>query len=236
MLRMNVTPKELMADDEGFYRLFTSEKIISANGSYNKFKIKPGIGGNYLQFARRLDLFKFLVSGPGATIDHLQFHEKLIKNTVQAETEEPKESCSVQVKKYGEKLLNEYCPEMQEKNEKEVERILIEKSGTDAENVDLSNTWPDNSDKIDNVMEEQAGGSEQVKLVVGAQVKEYLDMNTVLAQKEEEIRNLKRTLMLKEEIIQKKVLEKIAANSRLKEAFSQLEKIHHLADTLPEKD
>eukprot|EP00092_Neocalanus_flemingeri_P083745 GFUD01105124.1.p1 GENE.GFUD01105124.1~~GFUD01105124.1.p1 ORF type:complete len:472 (+),score=136.39 GFUD01105124.1:45-1418(+) len=91
LLRMNMVPKKFVADDEGFYRLFTGDKMISPEfGEKHKFKIKPRLepvedsllGGSLLLFSTEFDLFKFLVSDDAADLLHLTFDEtKIIENS-----------------------------------------------------------------------------------------------------------------------------------------------------------
>eukprot|EP00092_Neocalanus_flemingeri_P015023 GFUD01016226.1.p1 GENE.GFUD01016226.1~~GFUD01016226.1.p1 ORF type:complete len:430 (+),score=131.29 GFUD01016226.1:53-1342(+) len=93
LLRMKIVPKKFVADDEGFYRLFTEDKMISPEfGEKNKFKIKPRLepvedsllGGSLLLFSTKFDLFKFLVSDDAADLIHLTFDEtKIIENCEQ---------------------------------------------------------------------------------------------------------------------------------------------------------
>merc|ERR1719470_767923 len=89
LLRRNVVPKRLIPDDEGYFRLFSSENKISEKLSKkHKFNTQQGqrdeqdslLDGNYLLFSSKLDLFKFLVSEDAADIEHLQFDGKKIKS------------------------------------------------------------------------------------------------------------------------------------------------------------
>eukprot|EP00092_Neocalanus_flemingeri_P032280 GFUD01035096.1.p1 GENE.GFUD01035096.1~~GFUD01035096.1.p1 ORF type:complete len:191 (+),score=70.88 GFUD01035096.1:55-573(+) len=81
LLRMNIVHKKLVADEEGYFRLFTNETKISPKmGKRHNFKIKPEFGGNLFLFSTKFGLFKFLVSEDAAEIDHLQFDKTKIEN------------------------------------------------------------------------------------------------------------------------------------------------------------
>eukprot|EP00092_Neocalanus_flemingeri_P015955 GFUD01017272.1.p1 GENE.GFUD01017272.1~~GFUD01017272.1.p1 ORF type:complete len:466 (+),score=146.61 GFUD01017272.1:40-1437(+) len=126
LLRMNMVPKKFVADDEGFYRLFTGDKMISPEfGEKHKFKIKPRLepvedsllGGSLLLFSTEFDLFKFLVSDDAADLLHLTFDEtKIIENS----------------EKTGEKIDNsvsqEKCkdPFLNKRKEREVRDVVAE--------------------------------------------------------------------------------------------------------------
>jgi len=59
-------------------------------------------------------------------------------------------------------------------------------------------------------------------------------VKSALLMKEEEIRSLKKKLLVKEKMIQAEILEKTSAKSSLKEALSQLDKINQLSLTVTE--
>eukprot|EP00092_Neocalanus_flemingeri_P023214 GFUD01025171.1.p1 GENE.GFUD01025171.1~~GFUD01025171.1.p1 ORF type:complete len:456 (+),score=126.63 GFUD01025171.1:56-1369(+) len=98
LLRMNIVPKKLVADEEGYFRLFTREPKISPKlGKRHNFKIKPEFGGHLFLFSTKFGLFKFLVSEDAAEIDHLQFDETKIEN-YDVDTEQAREKIDYSIK------------------------------------------------------------------------------------------------------------------------------------------
>ena len=87
LLRMIAdTPRMIIPDDEGFFRLFTSEKKVSEKFSGKlKVKIKSTeysqealSRGNLLLFPNKLNLFNFLVCDAAAPLEHLIFDQTKI--------------------------------------------------------------------------------------------------------------------------------------------------------------
>jgi len=233
LLRKNVVPKRLVPDDQGSFRLFTAGvKIPEKIGNKHKFKIN----GPFLLFSSKLNLFKFLVSEDASEIEHLQFDEVQIKDfavseesmihkTVQKFSNDGSKVNKVVVNYPCEKDVGE-CDKIEIKGNVEVVKNFGEKTSV----VITRDCKPEILDEKVK-LELEGIESEKVKKTKKPEEEKEHDNfpKSLLAQKEEEIRNLKKKLYMKEKIIQTKFLEKTAAKSSLKKALSQLDQINQLS-------
>jgi len=251
LLRKNVVPKMMVKDMQGFYRLFSAgPKIHDGIGKKYGFRVD----GPYLLFRSKLDLFTFLVSEEAADIDHLQFYEENIKDNV--ETGNDDKQTSVEPKNgYGKAhevdvivSRESRAEESKALNECDFELKDSKLKDTSIDEVAASNDIP----KFDTSVHDGSSFSNKLSKVPSVRVyhddkkqevakiselsngkdkiskEEALLPRSLLDQKDEEIRSLKKKLLLKEKMIQTEFMEKTAAKVNLKKVISQLGEINQL--------
>jgi len=212
-------------------------------------------------FSSKLDLFKFLVSEDAADIEHLQFDGKKIKSFSQALDDDRQVNL---VREIEASLLGklEQQNESQKNNSNDI-AACSRKSGQEKFEVCSTDDISEKTNHLSKKYPEFPSVLKEIKLNKSVYFeKDKLEMNGIsvlhdvknmkeaeprkdgerkvdlvksaLLMKEEEIRSLKKKLLVKEKMIQAEILEKTSAKSSLKEALSQLDKINQLSLTVTE--
>jgi len=248
LLRKNVTPKMMIKDGQGFYRLFSAgPKIHDSIGKKHKFRVD----GPYLLFRSKLDLFAFLVSEEAADIDHLQFYEENIKDFVETGNAETECQELVVLKKgFVNPVEVNYVVSSELEESKNLHGVKVKikdtkLKGTSSEEVAVSNDIPevnmtDNDDSScskvkskkvfdDDQKQEVEGISGLGNISVNVSKEEGILPKSLLDQKDEEIRSLKKKLLFKEKTIQTEIMKKTAVENDLKQLLSQLGEINQLS-------
>jgi len=247
-------PKKMMTDEHGYYRLFSAgPKIHDSIGQKHRFRVD----GPFLLFRSKLDLFAFLISDDAAGIDHLQFYEEKIKDllkTNEDEYDENKHEAVVEPTKNFENahefnlnITKESKSESENLRERNFDLKDTKLKAATCEEVALRNelskvdmavhdTCSNKSSEVETVKVPDEDKKHEVEGIlelnnndVKISKEEAILPRTLLDQKDEEIRSLKKKLLLKERMIQTEIIEKNAAKVSLGKALSQLGEINQLS-------